>query len=416
MDSTDDTMDSCTDTKKRRMEESTPSKKDATTNQISFDTLNSTQLTKIFSMVELKELAALGSTCKKFNRIARKVFAAKHQSQLIEIYGNGPLVKVATILRCFQNQFTRLAIFYANKPKVNVKIDVLINKYCRQMLNELQLSDVGLYSSARSFIFPFRNVMQLIIRSGLLSGKLDDIATSFPNVMSIVLHAGVQPGGEKDNTAIPTLQHLSISFDPNVELDAFKTTLMTSNPQLTSLIIDYSDDAPIGHLLLIRDSLPNLQRLTLRVKTVFVDKEPFKPLLFKNLRFLTISYTVSNVLRNFVITSTFPFELLDLSIEGGIIDGHCVEFLKRHQAKHLQLTLSKVNNQQIEKLIPVLSSVSHVNFVIHKEFSVTRSGLMHFVSQCKNLEYVRIQQPNMLSLPPIVITCIGINESLWNKD
>lgn len=192
-----DTTDPSQCAKKRRMEKSNPDEKDALTNVVSFDGLKATLLTTIFTMVRLEDLAALGSVCKKFNRIVRKVFAEKYQRQLFKIHGNESLVKNARMLRCFQNQFTELAIFYADKSKTNVKLDVLVNKYCRRLLSEIQFSDVGLYSSARSFVFPFRNVTHLVIRSGLLSGKLDDIATTFPNVMSLDLHRGVQPGGTK---------------------------------------------------------------------------------------------------------------------------------------------------------------------------------------------------------------------------
>lgn len=189
-----DTTDSIQSAKKRRMEVPIKNEIDASP---SFTALKSKLLIQIFSMVNLKDLTALGSACKRFNQIARKVFAKNHSQELFEVHATEPLVKTAEILRCFENLFTRLAVFYSNKLKANVKIDVLVNKYCHHTLSEMHFSNVGLYSSARTFIFPFRNVTNLVIRSGLLSGKLDDIMTLFPNIMKLDLHQGVKPGGAK---------------------------------------------------------------------------------------------------------------------------------------------------------------------------------------------------------------------------
>lgn len=192
-----DSVDSEQTAKKRRLEELTPDDNKAAKNVISFNAFNTKLLSNIFSMVELKDLAALGSSNKRFNQIARKVFSEKFQDGLFEIRANQPLIIVAGILRCFNNQITKLAICYGVNSNVNVKIDVLVDKYCRQVLTEIQFSDVGLYSSTRAFIFPFRNVTHLMIRSGLLSGKLVDIATQFPNVTHIHFCESVQPGGAK---------------------------------------------------------------------------------------------------------------------------------------------------------------------------------------------------------------------------
>lgn len=192
-----DTTDSVNNAKKRRMEEPNEKQKDASTKKVSFGSLNSKLLTQIFSTVNLKELAALGSTCKKFNRIARKIFAENYRDELIEVRATDRLVKIAEILRCFQNQITKLALFYSEKSKANIKMDVLVDRYCRKSLAEMQFSDVGFYSSTRSFAIPFRSVTNLDIKSGVISGKLDEIATLFPNVMSIDFHQGVEPAGSK---------------------------------------------------------------------------------------------------------------------------------------------------------------------------------------------------------------------------
>lgn len=192
-----DTTDSVNNAKKRRMEEPNEKQKDATTNNVSFGSLNSKLLTQIFSAVSLKDLAALGSTCKKFKRVARKVFAENYRDQLIEVRATERLVKIAELLRCFQNQITKLALFYSGKSKANIKMDILVDRYCRQSLAELQFSDVGQYSSTRSFALPFQGVTNLYIRSGVMGGKMDEIATLFPNVMNIDFHQGVEPAGSK---------------------------------------------------------------------------------------------------------------------------------------------------------------------------------------------------------------------------
>lgn len=75
-----------------------------------------------------------------------------------------------------------------------------------------------------------------------------------------------------------------------------------------------------------------------------------------------------------------------------------------------------MTNQHFEQLGPVVNAVSKMEFIILREFSVTRSTLLNFVSKCQNLRSIRIDQPNMVYLPPIVIHMQGINESIWNKD
>lgn len=136
----------------------------------------------------------------------------------------------------------------------------------------------------------------------------------------------------RDNTAIPTLRHLSFSFDADLDLDSYTKLLVKSNPQLTSLEVDYIGETPTDHLLLIRNSLPNLQRLTLGMNMIRVNGEPFKPLLFRKLRFLSISCGGSYVLKPLVITSTIQIDRLELSIDG-MIEISCINFLKRHKAR-----------------------------------------------------------------------------------
>lgn len=150
-----DSVDPEQTAKKRRLEELTPDDNNAVENVISFSAFNAKLLSNIFSMVELKDLAALGSSNKRFNQIARKVFSEKFQDRLFEIRAIQPLIIVAGILPCFKNQITRLAIFYGVNSNVNVKIDVLVDKYCRQVLTEIQFSDVGLYSSHEHSSFHF---------------------------------------------------------------------------------------------------------------------------------------------------------------------------------------------------------------------------------------------------------------------
>ncbi|XP_055302157.1 uncharacterized protein LOC129568381 isoform X2 [Sitodiplosis mosellana] len=411
-----ETTDSVQNAKKRRIEDPNAKEKDASTNDASFGFLNSKLLKHIFAMVNLKDLAALGSACKKFKKNAREVFAEKHGSELFEVHATESLVKIAEILRCFQNQFTKLGLFYSNKSKANVKIDVLVNKYCHQSLSEIQFTDVGLYSSARSFTFPFCSVTSLVVHSGLLSGKLDDIVTLFPNVMNLDLHRGVQPGGAKDNSAIPTLRHLSFSFDPDHDLDSYTNLLVKTNPQLISLKVHYSDETPTEHLWLIRDSLPNLLRLSLDVKIVRVDKEPFRPLLFNHLRYLSINCAInSHALKLLVITSKCQIKRLDISIEGNV-DANCISFLKRHQSDELRLTVSKMNNQHIEQLKKMLQTATKVEFIIRNDFMVSRNGLMDLISKCEKLKSIRIEQTNVTGLPPIEISMQGIGENIWNKD
>lgn len=128
------------------------------------------------------------------------------------------------------------------------------------------------------------------------------------------------------------MRHLSISYDPDRELDAYINLLIISNPQLISLKVEYTEVTTTKHLLLIRDSLPNLRGLTLGVNTMHVDQEPFKPLLFENLQFLCISCSETISLDSIVITTTLEIERLKLSIEGNI-DQSCITFLKRVQPK-----------------------------------------------------------------------------------
>lgn len=128
------------------------------------------------------------------------------------------------------------------------------------------------------------------------------------------------------------MRHLSISYDPDLELDAYTNLLIISNSQLISLKVEYTEVTTTKHLLLIRNSLPNLRGLTLAVNKMHVDKEPFKPLLFENLQFLCISCSGTISLNSIVITTTLEIERLKLSIEGNI-DQSCITFLKRHQSK-----------------------------------------------------------------------------------
>lgn len=136
----------------------------------------------------------------------------------------------------------------------------------------------------------------------------------------------------RDNDCIPTMRHLSFSYDPQSDSDTYTELLVKSNPKLIGLKVHYIDETPITHLCLIRDSLPNLVRLTLDVKTISVDKEPFKPLLFKHLRYLCISGANSQALKQLVFASTFQLKRLELSIEGNIA-ANCINFLKRHQSE-----------------------------------------------------------------------------------
>lgn len=166
------------------------------TGVIAFDGLDTKCLSKLFSMVSVMDLASLGTVCKKFKQIARKIFNRKHRQNLLEIDVKDSLVKSACLLRCFQNQITKLAICYDAKTAANVKIDMLVNKYCAKSLNEIQFSEVGLYSSTRA-LQTFNKLTRLTVRSGMLSGKLSEIATWLPNVEQIDIHRNVQPGGIK---------------------------------------------------------------------------------------------------------------------------------------------------------------------------------------------------------------------------
>lgn len=189
-------MDSAPNAKKRRAEDASQKEEDTSTN--SFYSLKPKVLMHIFLMVNhIKDLSSLGSSCKKFNKIAREVFAKIHCDEFVEVRATDSLMKTAQILRCFQNQITKLILLYGEKSKANIKVDVLVGKYCRQVLAEVHFSEVGLYSSARTFISPFRKVTNLVIRSGMFSGKLDDIKTWFPNIMTLDIHRGVEPGGTK---------------------------------------------------------------------------------------------------------------------------------------------------------------------------------------------------------------------------
>lgn len=136
----------------------------------------------------------------------------------------------------------------------------------------------------------------------------------------------------RDNKAIPSLRHLGFSFDPDCELDKYTKMLVKSNPQLISLSLSCPNETTSEYLLMLRDKLPNLQRLTLDVQQILVDMEPFKPLLFKDLRFLSVNCSSSQALRSLVIKSLHGIDRLELDIEGNI-DSNCVNFIKRHRAK-----------------------------------------------------------------------------------
>lgn len=349
-----DKMDISLTPKKRRIETKLEGMDQSIVVVTSITDLNTKCLVNIFSLLKLSDLASMAMTCKSFNRVARKVFAKEHQEKLLEIDVKDSLVKSVEILRCFQNQIKKLSICYISNVKVNPKIDVFVNKYCGESLTEMRFKEVGLYSSVRAYIKPFSNVTSLVIQSGIISGKLAEIVTLFPSVTSLEIHGGVQHGGIKwvsnfnwyirfdffilgirlfrDNAAIPSLRHLTISFNPDLGLDHFKKVLVKSNPQLTSLDIHYVGEATTAHLLFLRDSLPNLQRLMLTLTNICVNKEPFKPLLFKELRFLRISCQDSVVLKSIIIKSIHSLERLELSVEGNI-NVHCVNFIMRHQSK-----------------------------------------------------------------------------------
>lgn len=146
------------------------------------------------------------------------------------------------------------------------------------------------------------------------------------------------------------MRHLSFSFDSQSDLDTYTELLVKSNPQLIGLKVNYIDETPITHLCLIRDSLPNLVRLKLDVKTMVVDKEPFKPLLFKHLRYLCISGANSQALKLLVFASTFQLKRLELSIEGNI-DTNCINFLKRHQSEgNFSLIFSCIDSKNLFQL------------------------------------------------------------------
>lgn len=202
---TTDSIDTSQSSKKRRMDsnDSTPEAMEQSTiiteqpkDVISFDGLDTKCLSKIFSKVDIMDLASLGTVCKKFNQISRTIFKQKHQRNMLEIDVKNSLVKTARLLRCFKHQITKLAICYDAKTKANMKIDVLVNKYCAKSLNEIQFSEVGLYSSTRA-LQTLTKVTHLTVRSGMLSGKLSEIAAWLPNVQHIDIYRNVQPGGIK---------------------------------------------------------------------------------------------------------------------------------------------------------------------------------------------------------------------------
>lgn len=204
MDSTELT-DTSKSSKKRRMEsiDSTAEAMDQSTilaakstDASAFDVLDTNCISKIFSLVGVMDLASLGSVCKKFKQIARKIFKQKHQQNLLKIDVKNSLVKTARLLRCFQNLITKLAICYDAKTSANVKVDTFLNKYCAKSLDEIQFSEVGLYSSTL-VLHTFNKVTRLTVRSGMLSGKLSQIASWLPNVTQIDIHQNVQPGGIK---------------------------------------------------------------------------------------------------------------------------------------------------------------------------------------------------------------------------
>lgn len=83
----------------------------------------------------------------------------------------------------------------------------------------------------------------------------------------------------------------------------------------------------------------------------------------------------------------------------------------------VRLTLTKLNDRHLAQLGSILWAESkNIELIVRMELSATRGGLMKFVAECEKLENVRIEQPNMVSLAPIIVSIQGTDQSIWNKE
>lgn len=128
--------------------------------------VNDDCLVEIFENLTIEELAAVASTCTRFQTIARDVFSLHHKSNSVELYVNSIAERRQTsaILRNFGDLIARLEIISSHMKDSTFTLNMM-SKYCTGVLEKLKLSNF--YHIQQNQIVDakplFRNVHHLIL-------------------------------------------------------------------------------------------------------------------------------------------------------------------------------------------------------------------------------------------------------------